>query len=124
MYIYGLKVAGRISRGLFVLALGALCGCGEFKTRYFEGQVNQATQEIVAKRYGAPHKLDKLPDGWSVWTYFNRGSGTSGYSDYVHTSYCRAYIMTFDQTEVLRDWKQQDCATRPATITEPFSDRR
>lgn len=32
--------------------------------------------------------------------------------------------MTFDQTEVLRDWQQQDCATRPATITEPFSDHK
>ena len=117
-------MVGPIFRGLPVLALGLLCACGEFGTGYFQGQVNQAPQEVVAKRYGAPHKLDKLPDGRSVWTYFDRGSGTSGYGGYVPMSYCRAYIMTFDQTEVLRDWQQQDCATRPATITEPFSDHK
>lgn len=120
----GLNMVGRIFRGLPALALGVLSACGGFQTGYFQGQVNQATQEIVFKRYGAPHKLEKLPDGGSIWTYFDRGSGTSGYSGYVRTSYCRAYIMTFDQTEVLRDWKQEDCATRPATITDPFSDHK
>jgi hypothetical protein len=117
-------MVGRVFRNLPLLAFGVFSACGVIETGYFQGQVNQATQDIVYKRYGAPHKLEKLPDGGSVWTYFDRGSGTSGYSGYVRTSYCRAYIMTFDQTEVLRDWKREDCATRPATITDPFSDRK
>lgn len=109
---------------LLLVVIGALCACSEFETGYFQDKVNQVTQEVVARRYGAPHKLDKLQDGRSVWTYFDRGSGTSGYSGYARASYCRAYVMTFDQTEVLRDWQQQDCATRPATITEPFVDHK
>ena len=71
-------MVGPIFRCLPVLALGLLCACGEFGTGYFQGQVNQATQEVVAKRCGTLHKLDNLPDGWSVWTYFDRGRARVG----------------------------------------------
>lgn len=100
-----------------------LAACGEFEAGYFQDRVNEATQTIVAKRYGAPHKMEPQADGWVQWVYFERGSGTSGYSGYARAAYCRAYRMTFDRTGVLRDWRQDDCATKPATIIEPFSDR-
>ena len=90
MYRHGLSRAGRISRDCLVLAFGVLCACSEFETRYFHNKVNQVTQGTVARRYGAPHKLDKLPDGRSVWAYFDRGSGMSGYSGHARVSYCRA----------------------------------
>lgn len=106
-----------------VLAL-AFCGaCGEFETGYFQSKVNQVTKEEVTKRYGVPHKQENLADGRSLWTYYVRGSGTSSYSGYARAEYCRAYLLTFDQQGTLRDWRDQDCATKPATITEPFSDR-
>ncbi|MEK6634094.1 MAG: hypothetical protein AABY94_12290 [Nitrospirota bacterium] len=99
------------------------CGaCGEFETGYFQSKVNQVTQEEVAKRYGTPHKQEKQPDGHSLWTYFVRGSGTSGFSGYARAEYCRAYYLTFDEQGLLRDWRDQDCATKPATVTGPFSD--
>ena len=110
---------GRIA----ILVLAVVSGCGEFETGYFQSKVNQVTQEEVAKRYGTPHKQEKQPDGRSQWTYFVRGSGTSGYSGYARAEYCRAYLLTFDQQGMLRDWHDQDCATKPAKITEPFSDR-
>ena len=106
-----------------VLAL-VFCGaCGEFETGYFQSKVNQVTQEEVAKRYGAPHKQEPQADGRVLWTYYVRGSGTSGYSGYARAEYCRAYLLTFDQQGLLRDWHDQDCGTKPAKITEPFSDR-
>lgn len=120
----GLNVVGQVSRSIVFIVLGALCACGGMDFRYFEGQMNRANQVEVAGQYGPPHKVDRLSDGGAVWTYFERGSGTAGFTGSVQTSYCRAYLLTFDQTEVLRDWKQQDCATRPAPVTEPFSDRR
>jgi len=117
------QVVMRWTRSSLVLVL-VLCGaCGEFETGYFESKVNQVTQEEVAKRYGAPHKQEKQADGRSLWTYFVRGSGTSGYSGYARAEYCRAYLLTFDQQGILRDWHDQDCATKPAKITDPFSDR-
>ena len=116
-------LVGRWSRLCLVLGL-VFCGaCGEFDTGYFESKVNQVTQEEVAKRYGAPHKREQQPDGRSLWTYYVRGSGTSGYSGYARSEYCRAYLLTFDQQGMLREWHDQGCGTKPAKITEPFSDR-
>lgn len=115
--------AGRWGRWVLVFFLGLLCGCGELETGYFQSKVNQVTQAEVARRYGAPHKMEKQPDGRTLWIYYVRGSGTGSYSGTARASYCRAYLLTFDDHEVLRDWREEDCATKPATISEPFSDR-
>lgn len=117
------SLAKRWTRGCLVLAFVVCGACGEFETGYFQSKVNQVTQDDVAKRYGAPHTVDTQPDGRSLWTYYVRGSGTSGYSGTARASYCRAYRLTFDDRKVLRDWQEENCATKPATITEPFSDR-
>jgi len=117
------QVVMRWTRFSLVLVL-VFCGaCGEYETGYFQSKVNQVTQEEVVKRYGPPHKQEKQAGGRSLWTYFVRGSGTSGYSGYARAEYCRAYLLTFDQQGMLRDWHDQDCATKPAKITDPFSDR-
>lgn len=120
------KLSGFVERWIgcgIVLALVFCAACGEFETGYFQSKVNQVTQEEVAKRYGAPHKQEAQADGRVLWTYYVRGSGTSGYSGYARAEYCRAYLLTFDQQGLLREWHDQDCGTKPAKITEPFSDR-
>lgn len=111
------------SRYLVLAGFGMLCGCSQFETGYFQHKVGQVTQDVVASRYGAPHKADKLPDGQAVWTYFDRGSGTTGYGSYASPAPCKAYLLTFDQSDVLRGWKQQGCTSQPGTTTEPSSDR-
>lgn len=95
------------------VVVAGLSACGEFETKYFKDRVNEVSQDIVARRYGAPHRAEQLADGRSVWTYFGRGSGTSGYAGTVRSGYCRAYLLTFDRQHVLRDWRQQDCSGRP-----------
>lgn len=124
MKIFDGGARGWCSRWMLFVAMGTALACSELGMGYFQEGVNRVNQDNVAKRYGTPHRLEKLQDGRTVWTYFDRGSGTSGYSGFARSTYCRAYILTFDQNEVLRDWQQQDCATRPATITEPFSDHK
>jgi hypothetical protein len=99
------------SRYVLCVGLGTLLACSQLETGYFQHKVNQVTQDIVANRYGAPHKVDKVPEGGSVWTYFDRGSSTTGYGGYASRSGCKAYVLIFDQAEVLRDWKQQDCTS-------------
>ncbi|MGQ0811167.1 MAG: hypothetical protein ACT4OO_08065 [Nitrospiraceae bacterium] len=91
-----------------ILAL-AIAGCGHFETGYFQGKVNEATQEMVARRYGPPHSAETLSDGRTVWTYFDRGSGTASYSGTVRKTMCRAYKLTFDDHNILRDWNQLEC---------------
>lgn len=92
-----------------VLFCSMLPACSEFETGYFRDRVNHATQETVAHRYGSPHLIDKVQDGGSVWTYFDRGSATSSYTGYAKSSYCLAYVLTFDKQGVLRDWRQDHC---------------
>lgn|SRR5574341_293513 len=94
--------------GILLVALG-WASCGYFETGYFQSKVNEATQEMVGKRYGAPHKIESLSNGGEVWTYYDRGSATASYSGYAKSTYCQAYVLSFDKEGTLRDWKQQDC---------------
>ena len=83
--------------------------CAEFETGYFQSRVNEATSQIVVKRYGPPHKVEQRDDHLTVWTYFDRGSAISGYAGTARSSFCSAYVLTFDREGVLRDWQQQKC---------------
>lgn len=94
---------------LLVCALGVVGACSEFETQYFKDHVNEATAERVAKRYGQPHKVEQREGHQTVWTYFERGSATASYAGTARSSFCRAYVLTFDREGILRDWQQQDC---------------
>lgn len=98
----------RICILLTLLLLGPV-SCDLRGGAYFQDKVNEATQEKVAKRYGYPHKTEALQNGGEVWTYYDRGSGTASYTGYATSTYCRAYVLTFDKEGVLRDWAQQQC---------------
>ena len=115
-----------LSISLFVVtvAIVGVIGCTEYETGYYKGRVNEATQEVVTRRYGMPHDRHEMEDGRTIWTYFDRGSGTSGYTGYARSSYCRAYVLTFDQQGVLRDWRQDDCSGRSRPATESSSGRK
>ncbi len=112
------------SRYLLIVGVGLLCACTGCESQVFRDQVDEATQEKVAGSLGAPHTVDTLPDGRSVWTYFERGSSTSGYGGFMGASPCTAYVLTFDQDGVLREWKQEDCTTASLTTTGPFADHK
>lgn len=91
-----------------VVLMGAVA-CAEFETGYFQGRVNKATEQMVVKRYGPPHKVEQREGHQTVWTYFDRGSATSGYVGTARSSFCLAYVLTFDREEILRGWQQQEC---------------
>ncbi len=96
-------------RGYLAWGILGLVACTELDAEYFQNRVNDATSEVVARRYGPPHQLDRRQDGGMVWTYFDRGSGTVSYTGVARSSYCHKYVLTFDQQEVLRDWQRQEC---------------
>ena len=104
-----------------LIASGAFIACSQFETGYFQNKVDQATQDMVARRYGEPHKVDKLSEERSIWTYFDRGTSTTGYGSYARPSSCKAYLLTCDQSGILRDWQQQKCASESSVIIEPSS---
>lgn len=94
---------------VLVFLLGAVSACSEIETQYFKDRVNEATAERVAKRYGSPHKVEERQGHQVVWTYFDRGSANSGYAGTARSSFCRAYVLTFDREGILRNWQQLDC---------------
>lgn len=114
-----MKITPQRSRYLALVGFGVLLGCSQFETEYFQHKVGQVTQDVVANRYGAPHQVDKLQEGPVVWTYFDRGSSTAGYGGYASPAPCKAYLLTFDQSDILRDWRLQDCTSQQETISEP-----
>ena len=103
-------VRGRTSIRLGALLAGFImltaCIAG---SKYFQDGVNNATKAMVAKRHGKPHKIDTAVNGEETWTYFERGSGTAGFSGQVRGGGCQAYVLTFDQEAILRTWQQQPC---------------
>ena len=116
-----MKITLRGSLRLFSVACATLSACSEFETAYFQNKVNQVTQNVVAGRYGMPHKEERLPSGGSVWTYFDRGSSTGTYGGVASPEPCKAYLLTFDQDGVLRDWQQRTCVSQPGPATKPLS---
>ncbi len=91
-----------------VLTLVTLSACSG-GSKYFQDAINQATRDMVGKRYGTPHKTQATVDGGEAWTYFERGSGTAGFGGQVRGTGCRAYVLTFDKEMVLRGWEQLPC---------------
>ena len=82
---------------LAVMMLG-LVACANERERYLKENVNQVAQDAVAKRLGPPTRTQELTTGETLWSYESRDG-----------SDCKAYILTFDRTKVLRDWKEQKC---------------
>jgi hypothetical protein len=83
--------------GLALLTL-ALMACENQQEHYFKKHVNRVSQDAVAKQFGPPHRAQELTTGDTVWAYESR-----------ERSDCTAYILRFDQTKVLRDWKERKC---------------
>ncbi len=102
-----MRVRGAVLAALLIAMLAA--ACSEVESERFKNRVNEATADQVAKRYGAPHRSEQRAGGTTVWTYFERGSGTTGYSGFARGGFCHAYVLTFDQANILRDWRQDDC---------------
>ncbi len=98
---------GQAFGAVWLIALVA--GCSELEGERFKNRVNEATADQVVKRYGAPHNSEERPGGKTVWTYYERASGTAGYSGIARGGFCRAYVLTFDREKILREWRQDDC---------------
>ena len=86
-----------------------IAGCADVGADYFRQEIDVATLEMVGERYGAPHNQQVQENGNIVWTYFDRGSGTSSYGGRVTSAYCRAHVLTFDKRHVLTAWQVNRC---------------
>ncbi len=81
-------------------------GCTPWRGIYLSAATNAATQDEISQKLGPPHRTRPLEDGNTLWQYEYRGGELSQYGG---TTWCREYILTFDQQKVLRNWSRQKC---------------
>lgn len=115
------------------------CG-GPWRDTYFKRGINRLTQDEIAEKLGPPHTA-KTPvlGGESVWTYrfpmsdkelhpwsldnMTKGAlnvtqqaaaliGKGGGEGARETLYCYRYVLTFDESKILKSWKREDCVPR------------
>jgi hypothetical protein len=110
-------------RILMVAIALALVGCAQappHQVQYLQSALNQATQDEVAQRLGAPARTVALTNGGSVWTYqypvaigLGAGAPPPGMATPSGTAHCDELVLTFDERHVLRRWRQQSCDLAP-----------
>lgn len=101
----GLKGRGA-SRLLPWLCLWLAGGCAPERQVFLEQAVDQATQQDIVNRFGTPISVGRLRDGREVWTFRDTGPG---YSRDMGAGFCREYVLTFDDRQILRRWWRQGC---------------
>jgi len=90
---------------LIVLHMG--CVLFEAKeTRFLRSAQDQATQQEVRQRLGAPTLERTTPMAESVWVYQLRTQQVDSRMTAAGT-WCDEYILTFDSQGVLRRWTHQ-----------------
>lgn len=92
-----------------IVCLGAL-SCASGNAGYLDKSVNHATEQEIQKRFGNPQMTSALGKGGTEWTYRYRSSqvGPFGGVDSGGAA-CREFVLTFDETHILRKWKRQMC---------------
>ena len=99
-----------------LLTLFVASGCGlhfSKEARYLSSATDQATEEQVRERLGAPLKMSTNQSGNDVWMYQVREGVREGNDSYVAPTvqWCDDYTLTFDGKGILRHWgsRSQKC---------------
>jgi hypothetical protein len=108
-----------------------LASCASWQTHFLREATNHATQKEVAERLGAPQNTWPLATGETLWTYehgFQTATESGGITivgpdlTIGRSPSCTAYVLLFDQQQVLRAWMRQPCRpTRP--MASPVTDQ-
>jgi hypothetical protein len=95
---------------MFFLVAAMLSSCTPWRSSYLIQVNNHATQDDIVVKLGPPDRKQPLSNGKEIWAYRYSGSSVSSYGGNVSgESWCREYILTFDQSKILRDWVRQRC---------------
>jgi hypothetical protein len=136
-----------ISMGLLIL-IGLQIGCSHWRDDFFDDGVDEITQEDVRKKLGKPHIVkDPFLSEETTWTYrygvsesemnplgvktlgqginvladtaaslIGKGGGGGQQRERV---LCVRYVLTFDESQILREWTREPCQThRPNNLLE------
>lgn len=80
--------------------------CTPWRAEYLEEGLGHVTQDDVALKLGPPMSERTLSNGEAVWLYRYTGADVNQYGG---SSWCREYVLKFDNDKVLRHWNRQKC---------------
>lgn len=117
----------------------SLSACTHWRDSYLKGAVEEATQDEIVAKLGEPwRKKDSLLRGESTWIYrytltkseldpmgvntlgkgvtqaANTAASMIGQGDAnlaVDKPQCFHYVLTFDQSKILKDWVRESCSS-------------
>ena len=123
------------------IIIGIQLGCSHWRDDFFDDGVDELTQEDVRKKLGKPHIVkDPFLSEETTWIYrygvsesemnpigvktigqgvnvladtaasiIGKGEGKKAQRERV---LCVRYVLTFDESKILRKWKREPCQTR------------
>ncbi|WP_447971950.1 hypothetical protein [Nitrospira sp. Kam-Ns4a] len=102
-----------IVRGLAAILAAGAVACSTWQGEYLRANVGKATQADVRQHLGEPSLTRSLEGGGSEWLYHYFAGKL--YSELVEGHVggrqpdCTEYLLTFDERNVLSDWRKQAC---------------
>jgi hypothetical protein len=97
------------------ILLGLLSSCASpWQDEYLRRSERNATQDIIAERFGPPHQSTILPNGDETWMYQYSEHTLTLAQEQTRTppgrnDDCKQYILTFTKDKILWNWMRQDC---------------
>lgn len=89
-----------------VLAIFLFSSCTPWRVEYLEEVNGRATQDEIALKLGPPMSERTLGTSETVWLYRYTGAETNQHRG---STWCREYILRFDNQKILRQWNRQTC---------------
>ena len=77
--------------------------CSAWDVSYLKGATGQATKQDILHTLGIPSDKGQLDTGKTLWTYKHKTSF------YIYPVACRKYELTFNDQQVLQQWKYLAC---------------
>ena len=77
--------------------------CSAWEVSYLNRATGQATEQDILHTLGIPSDEGQLDTGKTLWTYKHKTSF------YIYPLACRKYELTFNDQQVLQQWKYLAC---------------
>lgn len=100
---------------VLIVLIALLSGCISENDKYMRQASGRASQEEIAKKWGAPAEQRSLSTGETVWSY-----RLKRYSPVENRAVCEGYELKFDARGILQDWNRFYCDDSQLSDARPL----
>jgi hypothetical protein len=86
-----------------LICIFGVVSCSAWEVSYLNGATGQATEQDILHTLGIPSEKGQLDTGKTLWMYQHKTSF------YIYPVACRKYELTFNDQQVLQQWKYLAC---------------